>query len=69
MPGFAHGRSFFFATIGVRQEMIGEDCISDGSFMADMDESDFSTDEFRALLGFVNTATYGQKKGYRGNAK
>ena len=39
--------------------MIGEDCISDGSFMADMDESDFSTDEFRAQLGFVNTATYG----------
>ena len=49
--------------------MIGEDCISDGSFMADMDESDFSTYEFRALLGFVNTATYGQKKGHRGNAK
>lgn len=49
--------------------MIGEDCISDGNFMADMDESDFSTYEFRALLGFVNTAMYGQKKGYRGNAK
>lgn len=49
--------------------MIGAGCFFDGSFMVDMGESDFSTDEFRALLGFVNTATYGQKKGYRGNAK
>ena len=49
--------------------MIGEDCISDGSFMADMDESDFSTDEFRALLGFVNAATSKQRKGARGTIK
>ena len=49
--------------------MIGAGCFFDGSFMVDMSESDFSTDEFRALLGFVNTVAHGQKRGYRGNAK
>lgn len=49
--------------------MIGAGCFSDGSFMVDMGESDFSTDEFRALLGFVNTATSKQRKGAHGAIK
>ena len=49
--------------------MIGAGCFSDGSFMADMDESDFSTDEFRALLGFLNAVTSKQRKGARGTIK
>lgn len=49
--------------------MIGEDCISDGSFMIDIDESDFSTYEFRALLGFVNAATSKRRKGAHGTIK
>ena len=49
--------------------MIGEDCFSDGSFMVDMGESDFSTGEFRALLGSINAAMSKQRKGTHGTIK
>ena len=38
-------------------------------FMIDIDESDFSTDDFRTLLGFINTAKTEQRKGSNGTIK
>lgn len=38
-------------------------------FMIDIDESDFSTDEFKSLLGYLNTADSEQKKGVYGSIK
>lgn len=38
-------------------------------FMIDIEESDFSTDEFKSLLGFINTAEDEQKKGEYGTIK
>lgn len=35
-------------------------------FMIDIDESNFETDEFRQLLGYLNTAGSRQKKGRSG---
>lgn len=40
-----------------------------GSFMIDIDESDFSSDDFKSLLGFINTAEEAQKKGKYGSIK
>lgn len=42
---------------------------SEYDFMIDIDESDFSTDEFKSLLGFLNTASDTQKKGTYGTIK
>jgi SPP1 gp7 family putative phage head morphogenesis protein len=42
---------------------------SDYDFMIDIDDSDFSTDEFKSLLGFLNTASDAQKKGTHGTIK
>lgn len=38
-------------------------------FMIDIDESDFSSDDFRTLLGFINTAENEQRKGQNGTIK
>lgn len=38
-------------------------------FMIDIDESNFSTDDFKSLLGFVNTTADVQKKGKYGTSK
>lgn len=40
-----------------------------GDFMIDIDDSDFETDEFRQLLGYINTAESDQKKGKYGTIK
>ena len=37
--------------------------------MIDIDDSDFSTDDFRSLLGFINTAEDTQRKGKYGTIK
>ena len=46
---------------------------SDGSslwdFMIDIDESDFDTDEFKSLLGYINTAEDKQQKGVTGRVR
>ena len=42
---------------------------SEYDFMIDIDDSDFSTDEFKSLLGFLNTASDAQKKGTHGTIK
>lgn len=38
-------------------------------FMIDIDESDFTTDDFKSLLGFINTADDKQRKGSYGTIK
>jgi len=38
-------------------------------FMIDIDESDFSSNDFRTLLGFINTAENEQRKGQSGTIK
>lgn len=38
-------------------------------FMIDIEESDFSTDEFKSLLGYINTDESEQKKGEHGTIK
>ena len=38
-------------------------------FMIDIDDSDFSTDDFKALLGYINTADSEQRKGVNGTIK
>lgn len=38
-------------------------------FMIDIDESDFQTDDFKSLLGYINTSKNGQKKGVGGSVK
>ena len=38
-------------------------------FMIDIEESDFSTDDFKSLLGYINTAEDEQKKGQYGTIK
>lgn len=38
-------------------------------FMIDIDESDFSTDDFKSLLGYVNTVESEQMKGQHGTIK
>ncbi len=38
-------------------------------FMIDIAESDFSTEEFKLILGYINTAVKTQKKGSLGNVK
>lgn len=40
-----------------------------GDFMIDIDDSDFSNDDFKSLLGFLNTAEDAQKKGQYGTIK
>lgn len=40
-----------------------------GDFMIDIDESDFSSDDFRSLLGYINTADGEQRKGKHGAVK
>ncbi len=40
-----------------------------GDFMIDIDESDFSTDDFKSLLGYINTDESEQKKGKHGTIK
>lgn len=40
-----------------------------GDFMIDIDESDFSTDDFKSLLGYLNTAEDAQRKGMYGTIK
>lgn len=40
-----------------------------GDFMIDIDDSDFSNDDFKSLLGFLNTAEDSQKKGQYGTIK
>ena len=40
-----------------------------GSMMIDIDESDFKTDDFRSLLGYINTAETKQKKGSYGRIR
>lgn len=42
---------------------------SNYDFMLDLEESDFSTDDFRALLGYINTSDTDQKKGTYGTIK
>ena len=37
--------------------------------MIDIAESDFSTDDFRSLIGFINTAEDAQRKGKYGTIK
>lgn len=39
------------------------------TFMIEIDESDFKTEEFRSLLGFINTKAENQVKGSEGYAK
>lgn len=38
-------------------------------FMIDLDESDFGTDDFKSLLGYINTAENEQRKGSNGTIK
>ena len=38
-------------------------------FMIDVEESDFSTDDFKSLLGYINTSDSAQKKGKNGTIK
>ena len=38
-------------------------------FMIDIDESDFATEEFQSLMGFINTDPDKQKKGVRGGLR
>ena len=38
-------------------------------FMLDLEESDFSTDDFKSLLGYINTSDSEQKKGKHGTIK
>ncbi len=38
-------------------------------FMIDIEASDFSTDEFKSLLGYINTETKNQRKGASGTIK
>lgn len=38
-------------------------------FMIDIDDSDFETDDFKALLGYINTADSEQRKGVNGTIK
>lgn len=38
-------------------------------FMIDINDSDFSNDEFRSLIGYLNTATTDQRKGTSGTIK
>lgn len=38
-------------------------------FMIDLDESNFDTDEFKSILGYINTAKDEQKKGTNGTIK
>lgn len=38
-------------------------------FMIDIDESDFASDDFRTLLGYINTAENEQRKGQNGTIK
>lgn len=40
-----------------------------GDFMIDIDESDFSSDDFRSLIGYINTADGEQRKGKHGTVK
>ena len=40
-----------------------------GDFMIDIDESDFSTDDFKSLLGYLNTAEDAQRRGTHGTIK
>lgn len=40
-----------------------------GDFMIDINESDFGTDDFRSLLGYINTAENEQRKGLHGTIK
>lgn len=40
-----------------------------GDFMIDIDESDFATDDFKSLLGYINTAESEQRKGQYGTIK
>lgn len=42
---------------------------SETNFMIDLQESDFDTDEFRTLLGYMNTSSDNQKKGKHGTIK
>ena len=42
---------------------------SAGEFMIDIDESDFGTDDFKSLLGYINTEKSEQKKGKHGTIK
>lgn len=42
---------------------------SETNFMIDLQESDFDTDEFRTLLGYMNTSEGNQKKGKHGTIK
>ena len=47
----------------------GANVPSYGDFMIDIDDSDFTTDEFKSLLGYINTAEDAQKKGMYGSIK
>ena len=38
-------------------------------FMIDLDDSDFETDDFRSLLGYINTTENEQRKGSNGTIK
>ena len=38
-------------------------------FMIDLDDSDFETDDFRSLLGYINTTEIEQRKGSNGTIK
>lgn len=40
-----------------------------GDFMIDIAESNFSTDDFKSLLGYINTNADAQKKGADGGVK
>ena len=42
---------------------------SASNFMIDIDESDFSTDDFKSLLGYLNTSLDEQRKGKHGTIK
>lgn len=42
---------------------------SEYDFMIDLEESDFETDEFKSLLGYINTAENEQRKGSSGTIK
>lgn len=37
--------------------------------MIDLDDSDFETDDFRSLLGYINTTENEQRKGSNGTIK
>lgn len=60
----ANPRNTLHTRFGCTQSISGY-----GSFMIDIDESDFSTDDFKSLLGFINTAEDAQKKGKYGTIK